>query len=298
MLSCDGKGVVMRPESLRPQTAAAAARSENRLKTRLSKGEKANRKRMAEVGAVYSLAPVVRTPEQVMTRSPEEGEGEKAPKAANKWLTASVLDDAKEVIADVFEEASRRDPDKTCDWVALVDGNRHQIDLINAEAKARGIEVSIAVDLVHVLEYLWKAAWSFHVDGDPAAEEWVQEKALEVLRGKTTIAAAAIRRKATALGLDKSARKNADTCADYLLAKAPCLDYPSALAKGWPVATGVIEGACRHVVKDRMDITGARWGVEGAEAILKLRAVGVDRQPDRGCGRHAHRGRVVLMVSL
>lgn len=68
-------------------------------------------------------------------------------------------------------------------------------------------------------------------------------------------------------------RKNADACADYLLAKAPYLDYPTALANGWPVATGVIEGACRHIVKDRMDITGARWGLNGAEAVLKLRAL-------------------------
>ena len=273
VLSCDGKGVVMRPESLRPETAAAAARSENRLKTRLSKGEKANRKRMAEVGAVYTVAPQARTPEQVMARSGEDDAAAKAPKAANKWLIASVVDDAKEVIADVFEEASRRDPDKACDWVALVDGNCHQIDRIESEAKARGIEVPIVVDLVHVLEYLWKAAWSFHAEGDPAAEEWVQDQALEVLRGKATIVAAAIRRKATALGLDASARKNADTCADYLLAKAPYLDYPRALTNGWPIATGVIEGACRHLVKDRIDITGARWGAEGAEAVLKLRAV-------------------------
>ena len=228
---------------------------------------------MAEVGAVYSLAPVVRTPEQVMTRSVEKGDDAKAPKAANKWLTASVVDDAKELIADVFAEASRRDPDKVCDWVALVDGNCHQIDRIKAEAKARGIKVPIVVDLVHVLEYLWKAAWSFHAEGDAAAEEWVQDKALEVLRGKATIVAAAIRRKATALGHDASARKNADTCADYLLAKAPYLDYPNALTNGWPIATGVIEGACRHLVKDRMDITGARWSAKGAEAILKLRAV-------------------------
>jgi hypothetical protein len=51
------------------------------------------------------------------------------------------------------------------------------------------------------------------------------------------------------------------------------MDYPTALANGWPIATGVIEGACRHLVKDRMDVTGARWGVDGAEAILKLRSL-------------------------
>ena len=59
----------------------------------------------------------------------------------------------------------------------------------------------------------------------------------------------------------------------YLDARQPYLDYPRALAEGWPIATGVIEGACRHLVKDRMDITGARWGLPGAEAILKLRAL-------------------------
>jgi hypothetical protein len=94
-----------------------------------------------------------------------------------------------------------------------------------------------------------------------------------VLAGKATRAAGAIRRQATTTGLDPARRASADTCAAYLTAKAPHLDYPTALANGWPIATGVIEGACRHLVKDRMDITGARWGLPGAEAILKLRAV-------------------------
>ncbi|HTW97721.1 MAG TPA: ISKra4 family transposase [Acidimicrobiales bacterium] len=272
VISCDGKGVVMRPESLRPQTKAAGARQKNKLHGRLSKGEKANRKRMAEVGAVYSVVPKPRTPEQVMAPT-AAGQVDEAPKAADKWVTASVADDASTVIANVFEEASRRDPDKVCDWVALVDGNCHQIERITAEASARGIVLCIVVDFVHVLEYLWKAAWSFYREGDPAAEEWVQDKALEILGGKASIVAAAIRRKATMLRLDPSTRRNADLCSDYLLAKAAHLDYPTALAKGWPIATGVIEGACRHVVKDRMDITGARWGLQGAEAVLKLRAL-------------------------
>lgn len=208
-----------------------------------------------------------------MARPADRSEADKTPKAASKWVTASVADDAAKVIAAVFDEASRRDPDKSCDWVALVDGNCHQIDRTSAEASARGITVSIVVDFVHVLEYLSKAVWSFHREGDRAAEDWVHDKAVEVLRGKASIVAAAIRRKATTLRLEATTRKNADTCADYLLAKSAFLDYPAALAKGWPIATGVIEGACRHVVKDRMDITGARWGLQGAEAVLKLRAL-------------------------
>lgn len=96
---------------------------------------------------------------------------------------------------------------------------------------------------------------------------------MAILQGKATRVAASIRRTATRRGLDPRQRAGADTCADYLTNKAPYLDYPTALGAGWPIATGVIEGACRHLVKDRMDITGARWGLAGAETILKLRAL-------------------------
>ncbi len=191
----------------------------------------------------------------------------------NKWLTASVIDDAATVVGQVFDEAHRRDPAHERTWIALVDGNNHQIDRIHTEAGKRGVGVTILCDLIHVLEYLWKAAWSFHDEGDPAAEEWVHDKATAVLQGKAIRVAAGIRRAATRGGLDPPHRAGADACATYLINKAPYLDYPTALHNGWPIATGVIEGACRHLVKDRMDITGARWGLTGAEAILKLRAL-------------------------
>jgi hypothetical protein len=271
VLSADGKGIVMRADALRAATAKAARRASPKLKTRLSKGEKPNRKRIAEVGAVYEVTPAPRTPEDVLAATNEKTAP--APQAKRKWLTASVVEDAATVVTDIFDEAERRDPDHERAWVALVDGNNHQIDRINKEAKQRKIKVTIVVDLVHVLEYLWSAAWCFYREGDIAAESWVHEKALAVLEGKAGLVAAAIRRKATRLHLDPDQRAKADRAADYLLNKRPHLDYPTALQNGWPIATGVIEGACRHLVKDRMDITGARWGLQGAEAILKLRAI-------------------------
>jgi hypothetical protein len=124
-----------------------------------------------------------------------------------------------------------------------------------------------------VLLTRWKAAWCFFDEADPAAEDFVADKALAVLGGNASIVAASIRRKATRLNLEPDARENADRCADYLLAKREYLDYSTALASGWPIATGVIEGAVRHLVKDRLDLTGSRWGLNGAEAILKLRAL-------------------------
>ncbi len=274
VLSCDGKGVVMRADALRPPTRRRAEETTTKLATRLSKGEKRNRKRMAEVGAVYDAAPAPRAAVDVLPATDQQRrDASPGPQAANKWLTASVTDDAACVIGRVFAEAERRDPEHTRDWVALVDGNNHQIDCIQAEAKAREVPVTIAIDFVHVLEYLWKAAWSFHAEGDPAAEQWVRRHAHNILAGNATRVAGAIRRAATNAGLDPPARAGADVCAAYLTNKRAYLDYPTALKHGRPIATGVIEGACRHLVKDRMDLTGARWGLTGAEAILKLRAI-------------------------
>jgi Uncharacterised protein family (UPF0236) len=271
VISCDGKGIVMRSDALRPATAAAAQRASPKLTTRLSRGEKRNRKRIAEVGAVYEVKPQPRTAQEVLASSAEKTMP--APKATRKWLTASVVEDAATVVGKLFDEAQRRDPQQQRTWVALVDGNNHQIDRITAEARKREVKVTILIDCVHVLEYLWGACWSFFDEGDPAAERWVHEKALAVLEGKASIVAASIRRKATRQNLDSNDRTGADRCADYLHNKTPYLDYPAALKNGWPIGTGVIEGACRHLVKDRMDRTGARWGLQGAEAVLKLRAL-------------------------
>ena len=180
----------------------------------------------------------------------------------------------------MFDEAERRDAAHERTWVALVDGNNHQIDRIHAEAASRDVKVTTIIDFIHVIEYLWRAAWSFFDEGDATAETWVHDKALAILDGKASTVAAAIRRKATCLRLDKADRANADRAATYLLNKKPYLNYPAALANGWPIATGVIEGACRHLVKDRMDITGARWGLHGAEAVLQLRALRANNDLD------------------
>jgi hypothetical protein len=229
---------------------------------------------MAEVGTVYDVTPVAGTPADILPATDaESATAIPGPVARNKWLLASVLDDAASVVSQIFAEADRRDPEHPRSWVALVDGNNHQIDRIEAEARARQLSVTIVIDFIHVLEYLWKAAWCFHTEGDPAAEAWVRRHASAIRAGKATRVAGAIRRQATNERLNPARRVGADTCATYLTNKRAYLDYPTALTRGWPIATGVIEGAYRHLVKDRMDLTGARWGLPGAEAILKLRAL-------------------------
>ena len=218
--------------------------------------------------------PAPRTPADIITPPGQENKDRtRGPAAAGKWLTASVTGGIPAVIAAAFDEAGRRDPGHRRPWTALVDGNRTQIEAIEAEAGRRGVTVTVICDFVHVLEYTWKAAWSFFDKGDPDAETWVAAQAVKILQGKAAQVAGGIRRRATTFGYAPAEREGADACAGYLTAKKPYLDYATALANGWSIATGVIEGACRHLVKDRMDITGARWSPDGAEAILKLRAL-------------------------
>jgi hypothetical protein len=279
VLSVDGKGIVMRPEALREPTAKAATSAKGT--TRLSRGEKRNRKRMATVAAVYDITPSPRSAADIITPTGDTTTSDTAtevdapapdpPAAANKWLCASVVDDAATVISQLFAEADRRDPGHQRPWIALVDGNNHQIDRLFAEADQRGVNLAVVCDFIHVLEYLWTAAWAFHDEGDPKAETWVAGHATQILNGHATTVATAIRHQAR--NLAHWQRANANRTANYLMNKAHLLDYPTALTNGWPIATGVIEGACRHLVKDRMDITSARWGLNGAKAILKLRAL-------------------------
>lgn len=150
---------------------------------------------MAEVGAVYDITAVPRTTTDILPgNDAQRRDATAGPTARNKWLTASVVDDAKTVVAAIFAEAHRRDPRYRRTWIALVDGNNHQIDHIHAEAKTRELTVTILIDFVHVLEYLWKAAWSLHAEGDPAAETWVRRHAQTILAGGATRVAGALRR--------------------------------------------------------------------------------------------------------
>jgi hypothetical protein len=275
ILSADGKGIVMRPGALRAATAKAAAKL-GKMRTRLTAGEKPNRKRMAALVTVYDAEPARRRPHDVIA-PPGGRHGTRplrpGPKARGKWLAGSVRKDPAEVITAMFDEAGARDPGHQRTWVVLVDGAEHQLDLIRAEAARRSVTIHLIIDIIHVLEYLWGAAWSLHEAGDPAAEDWVAVKALAVLAGDSDRAAAAITAEADAAGLDGSRRNGAGTCVRYLDTKREYLRYDQAMEAGWPIATGIIEGACRHIIADRLSVGGARWGLDGAEAVLTLRAV-------------------------
>lgn len=100
---------------------------------------------------------------------------------------------------------------------------------------------------------------------------------LEILRGRSSLVAAGLRRSATRRGFSKQERAPLERCANYLLKNGAYLRYGEYLTAGLPLATGVIEGACRHLVKDRMELTGARWCLSGAEAVLRLRSAALEQ---------------------
>lgn len=271
VLTMEGKGVVMRKEDLRENTKIRAKNSENKLKKRLSKGEKSNSKRMATVAAVYTIDPWVRTPQDIINK--KESENQTAPKPVAKRVWASLEKEPETVMEEMFAEAICRDINKEKKWVALVDGNKTQLRLLQKLAKKEKIELTIILDLIHVIEYLWKAAYVFYAPSSQEAENWVTKQLGYILEGKSSDVARSMRTCATKKKLTPEQRIGVDKCATYLVNNKAYLKYDYYLAQGFPLATGVIEGACRHLVKDRMDITGARWSLKGAEAILRLRSL-------------------------
>ena len=283
LITADGSGLKMRPEALRPATAKAAAKRaagangwpEDPHQLRKST------KRSAELVCVADIPPVVRTPADILTAlfgegsqdQPGRGRARLGPTAEGKTLFASVKHPIPHVIGHGFGEAQRRDPDHSRPWYAIVDGNNTQIDAIGALAAQYQVDVPILIDLMHVIQYLWKAANSFFYPNDPAGRDWVKAQTAKILGGRSPDVVSGIRRRATRFGYSPKEREGADTCATYLDNKREYLDYPAFLAAGRPVASGLIEGACRWLVKDRMEVTGARWGLDGAEAVLRLRAL-------------------------
>lgn len=283
VLTFDGKGVAVRKEDLRPATRKAAERASHKLTTRLSKGEKRHRRRMAEVAAVYEIAPWVRTPMDILQGlRPAEDKAAERPKPHDKRVWASVTHSPAKVVNEAFEEALRRDPDRKRRWVVLVDGNEDQLRLVKNAASKYGVTLTIVLDLVHVLEYLWKVGRAIYGEGTSKSESWVTTRLMWLLQGRpgNELATDILRTmRQIAPGFDKIGVF--EVAAGYFKKHRAYMKYADYIRDGLPIATGVIEGACRYLVKDRMDRTGALWSLAGAEAVLRLRSLVTSGDMDR-----------------
>lgn len=280
ILTTDASGVRVVKADLREATRIAAEKRmdlhEKDDPMPESKQIKLYRRRMAQVCAVYQIARFRRRPEDIICelRHLEIG-GDKPvrPRPEQKRVWASVAEDAEPTIRTMFREALLRDPKQEMPWVVVVDGNADQLRIIRRLAKKLNVKVTLILDFIHVAGYVWKAGKAFHPHDADATRRWVDKKLLAILNGKASDVAAGMRRAATLAKYPKSKRKPIDRCCDYLLDHKDMLQYDGYLAEGFPIASGVIEGACRHLMQDRLDLSGATWRLRNAEAVLKLRAL-------------------------
>ena len=272
VVTADGKGVPMR----RPVQEGPKPHH------RRTKGEKANKKQMACVGAVYSIAPFVRTAEDIIDEVLRKERAKDRPKPLHKHVWAELSRDidgeplaAKDaVFAALFDDLNLRNVGIDRPVVCLMDGER-------ALWEAQRVYFPEAVgilDLFHVMERLWTAAHCFHSEGSKAAEQFVEDRLRDLLEGRVGYVIGGLRQRLTKHQLSGARRKTLTSVITYLENNREHMRYDEYLKAGYPIGSGVAEGACRHLVKDRMEQTGMRWTVPGAQAMLHLRATYLNAQ--------------------
>jgi hypothetical protein len=273
VLSADGKGVVLRRGPDDPAPAAYR-----------TKGDKASQKRMATVGTAYSVDRYVRTAEEVVAALFRDGPRPEAkrpqPQHKQVWASLPQADGAVSGMQAVFVwllwELSRRNPGNAKEVVYLSDG---QESLWDAQEKYLGGRCTVGIlDLLHVTPRLWQAAHVFHAEKSVAAEAFVRQRLLRVLQGQVASVVQGLRVMAGRKTLTAAKRKTLRAACNYLEKNQSRMRYDAYLAAGYPIASGVIEGACRHLVKDRMERAGMHWTVPGAQAMLEVRSVYVSGQ--------------------
>jgi len=278
--SCDGKGVTMRPEALRDATRkeAEAAKADGvRGDPMAARKPRRHDKRMAIVTAVWEQERQPRKAEDIVAslrRGPRRATAKKKPpRPQRKRVAASVQKSQMQGIAEMFDEMKRRNPDGARENVVLVDGDEHQLDAVQAQGESHNMSIRIVLDLIHVIHYLWLISMVLCRKNEREAEARTTHLVEQILTLHPLDVVAAIRQTATIRALSSVERDALEEHLEYLRKNSMYIHYAEYLQDGLPIATGVIEGACRHLVQDRLGITGARWGLAAAEAVLKLRAV-------------------------
>jgi len=272
VVTADAKGIPMRRPS--DQTPAGCRRT---------KGQKANKKQMATIGCVYTVDPKQRTAEAVVAalfrekKAPKHEWDDPEPVAEQKRVWSSLSYEREDrliagedvVFAWMAEEVSRRRyPGQPL--VCLMDG-QNSLWATRESYLPEDENVVEILDLLHVTPRLWEAAYLFYPEGSPAAARFVRERLAGILGGKAGYMVGGLRQMGTKHRLRGNKRRKLQTICNYLSGNLSRMRYDEYLAEGYPIASGVIEGACRHVVKDRMERAGMRWTVEGAQAMLDLR---------------------------
>jgi len=278
VVSADGKGVPMKKETL-----------EKKIESHQKKGIKKNKKQMAIIGAAYTIDPLVRTPEDVIsslfsTKKVVGKDGDR-PRSKNKHIYGSLsyeengltVNAEEKIFGQLQEEVLLRTSNTPRKALVLMDGQRS----LWAQSKRFFPKGSIEIlDLLHVTPRIWQTAHLFNKEGSEEALEFVKKNLLKVLQGKTGNVIKAFRRMGTERNFKKNKKKSLNQICNYLSKNKRRLKYNEYLKNGYPIATGVIEGACRYFVKDRMEGAGMRWTIDGAQAMLDVRSISINEDWD------------------
>jgi hypothetical protein len=262
VIQADGKGI---PMVLEEDEVAEK-------QVRLGKGQKHGHKKEAIVTTVYTISAMSRTPEEVIASFFAEDEPQKASKQVSKpqnkqiWAT---LDGKDIALSRLSKQVALRDEAHIQHRVALCDG----CEALQSRILLQFQSFILILDFVHANEYLWDAANSLLGETSEKRLEWVKSRTLQILSGQTSQVVTDLRLIAKLKKTKVSQRNQLTKTANYFERNLPYMDYQTYLANGYPIASGVIEGACRHFVKDRFELSGMRWLQTGAENLLHLRAV-------------------------
>jgi hypothetical protein len=247
---------------------------------RRTKGQKANKKRMATVAAVYNQAPVVRAPQEVLDSlfgTSERDDRQPRPRPSHKRVWASLTADKDTFIADVRAEMRRRDQRRRRTWVIVTDGERALQQRVTSSFE----DVTLVLDYLHVAEKLWACAHALYREGSPEAQAFVYQRAKRILEGHVDQVVKGLRLIVTKRTLTGIKAKTLLNTASYFKRNRERMRYDTYLANGWPIASGSVEGACKNLIRDRFERSGMRWTAETAEPLLRLRALHLSSDLDR-----------------
>jgi len=250
-------------------------------KARRGKGDKKHKKRMATVATVRTQQVRIRTPEEVTESLFRSTPKQKRPRTRRKTplpkehkrVWANLIQSKDEVIAEVVKEVQRVDPKGSKTHVALCDGERALQKRILPALLAVAPMAVLILDLMHVIEKIWQAAHCFYPEGSEEATQWARKQTLRILQGEVSQVIKGMRQSATKRGVTGQKRQTLDRIAKYFRRNREYMKYNVYLRNGWPIASGCVEGACKNLIKDRMERSGMRWSLEGAEAMIQLRSL-------------------------
>lgn len=270
---------VPRKKSRRRKKISARRRGRKRTRTTgsesASNGRRRSRKQMAYVGAAYTIAPFVRTPTQILDEVARRERAQDRPSPQNKrvWgemtelVEGELLDGRSKLFLHLAVECHLRDPNHRKTLICLMDGEE-PLWAAKEEWLDQAVEI---LDYFHVLDHLWKMKRS--LPHRCPAEDFVDHHARMILEGKVDYAVRNLRRLIKEWKLTGPAKAELRRGIGYFRRNRERMRYAEYLARGYPIGSGVAEGTCRNLVKDRLELTGMRWERRGAQAMIYLRAL-------------------------